>query len=221
MCQVSRRVDAESSRQKPRHIVSHTSPISPQPLRFKLSQAGSAVFLLAAIWSFPPNVDPLFAFGAWCNFCISVYHHGMMTPRSDYHSSWGLKFSCSDVDEARPMLQALRMVDQAFVGYICLYTGCAGRGIPLWAITSVCVLSALGGLRFIGLVLTVALALTAPKLETLSDAQQVQFTFAAIGGPLCFLYMCRIGAWCMPYRYFWHLCCGFLVSVGGALNAGR
>ncbi len=218
MCATSRGV-VDAGRQRPHHVASRVNPAkSPEPLRFKLSQAGSAVFLLAAILSFPDGVDPAFAVGAWCNFCISAYHHGLMTPRSTW-SSWGFKFSCSDVDETRPCLRLLRVVDQAFVGYICLYTGCAGLGVPHWAVTVTCLLSALGGIQYIGLTICIALALTIPKLGSVPDVQVAQFTVAAIGGPVCFLYMYRIGAWCMPHRYFWHLCCGCLVSVAGVLNA--
>ena len=58
-----------------------------------------------------------------------------------------------------------------------------------------------------------------PKLHVVDGWVQAMFMAAAIGGPLVFAYMYRIGAWCTPYRYLWHFCCGCLVAVGGVLNS--
>jgi len=197
----------------------HCTSEDPQPLKLKLSQAGSAVFLAAAIYSFPPDVDKAYAIGAYCNMIISMYHHGLMIQtRPPHTSAWRFKFDCTDVDEARSGLRLLRVVDQAFVAYICLHTGLSGRGIPDWAVIMVCLVSALGGMPFVGFVITVALYLTVPKLADISEVQQAQFALAALGGPIVFLYMYKIGAWCSPYRYLWHLCCGCLISIGGTLN---
>lgn len=188
-------------------------------LKLSCSQASSAVFLAAAIYSFPPNVDPAYAFAAYCNFIISVFHHGFMVQSRPHHtSSFRIKFACTDVDEARPWLRLLRVVDQAFVAYICLHTGCSGLGIPHWALVGVCLLSALGGIPLIALVVAVSLYLTVPRLGGISEVERLQFGIAAIGGPVVFLYMYKIGAWVTPYRYLWHFCCGCLVSAGGTLN---
>jgi hypothetical protein len=84
----------------------------------------------------------------------------------------------------------------------------------------VCLLAAgLGGIPVIGAVISAALCLTVPKVYDLAPAQQCLFAVAATAGPICFLYMYKIGAWCAPYRYLWHCCCGALISVAGALNA--
>lgn len=198
------------------------------PLKFKLGQAASTIFLAAAIFSFPTHVDPLFALAAWGNFLISALHHGyMIRARPSHHESrlFGRSYSwaCSDVDKSRRLLRILTVIDQAVVGYICLYTGCAGLGIPQMPvfILVVCLLSAcLGGNAGVGGVLAVALYLTVPKVVGMGVAhQQALFCIAATAGPICFLYMYRIGAWCTPYRYLWHLSCGCLVSLGGALNS--
>mmetsp|Transcript_33544 Transcript_33544/g.72509 ORF Transcript_33544/g.72509 Transcript_33544/m.72509 type:complete len:244 (+) Transcript_33544:101-832(+) len=200
------------------------------PLKFKLGQATSTIFLAAAIFSFPTHVDPLFASAAWANFLISALHHGYMIrvarPSSHRESRlFGRSYSwaCSDVDESRRRLRVLAVIDRAVVGYICLYTGCAGLGIPRMPVVALvaCLLSAcLGGNAGVGGVLAIALYLTVPKVAGMGEARrQALFCIAAIAGPICFLYMYRIGAWCAPYRYLWHLSCGCLVSVGGALNS--
>lgn len=134
----------------------------PQPLRFRPVQAGSALFLAAAIVSFPPHVDPRFAFGACCNLFITIVHHGMMIPSLHDHTSatFKCKFSCSDVDTARPALRALRMVDQAFVAYICLHTACTGLYLPQWLVPLACILGACAGMPCVGLIVATSLALT-------------------------------------------------------------
>jgi hypothetical protein len=84
----------------------------------------------------------------------------------------------------------------------------------------VCLLSAyVGGNPGIGGVISLALYLTVPKLVDIGVAQQALFGITVAAGPVCFLYMYKIGAWCTPYRYLWHLCCGCIVSVVGALNS--
>ena len=111
-----------------------------------------------------------------------MYHHGLMIQTQPPHiSAWRFKFDCTDVDEARSGLRLLRVVDQAFVAYICLHTGLSGRGIPDWAVIMVCLVSALGGIPFVGFVITVALYLTVPKLADISEVQQAQFALAALG----------------------------------------
>jgi hypothetical protein len=126
------------------------------------------------------------------------------------------------VDEGRPPLRLLAVLDRAVVGYICLYTGCAGLRMPHLPlfVFAACVLAArVAGNAGIGGVISVAFCLTVPKVAESGAAQQALFAVAAAVGPACFLYMHALGAWCTPHRYLWHLSCACLVSVGGALNS--
>mmetsp|Transcript_11153 Transcript_11153/g.27418 ORF Transcript_11153/g.27418 Transcript_11153/m.27418 type:complete len:226 (+) Transcript_11153:175-852(+) len=199
-----------------------------QPLKFKIDQAASTIFLAAAIFSFPTDVDPAFALGAWANFLISAMHHGFMVQTRPHHQLrlFGRSYTCacSGVDEWRQLLRILTIIDQAIVGYICLYTGCAGLRIPHLPsfILAVCLLSAcLAGNAGIGGVISIALYLTVPKVVDSRVSHQALFAVAAGVGPICFLCMYKLGAWCTPHRYLWHLSCGCLVSVGGDLNSVR
>jgi hypothetical protein len=195
-------------------------PTGPQALTFKISQAGSVVFLAAAIHSFPSGVDPAYALGAYFNLVISCYHHGFMVKnRPDYQSSVGVNFSCSDVDLSRPWLRALRVVDRALVCFICLYTGCIGLGVSSWIVVLVCILSAAGGIPLVALVIGTSLCLTLPQLSGLSGFQQALFCAASSVGPVVFFHVEKLGGWCFHYRYLWHLCCACLVSIGGVLHS--
>jgi hypothetical protein len=193
---------------------------SGQALKFNPFQSGSTVFLAAAICSFPQDVDPAYAFGAYCNLLISICHHGLMirTRHGRYLSVFGVKFPYSDVDRTRPLLRTICMIDQAFVAYICLYTGTSHLGIPAGLIALVSMIACFS-IKLTGSTCAVALVLTMTKLHGLSEVQLAYFCIAAIGAPLCFFYRCKIGAWCNHLRYCWHFCCGIFVAIGGVMNS--
>ena len=169
----------------PGHEIVHSYSLRPsqssidRALEFKISQAASTAFLATAIYSFPKRVDPAFRLGAWGNLLISALHHGFMVQTRPPHRlrifGRSCSWACSGVDDRRPLLRALTSIDQAVVGYICLYTGCAGLWIPHMpaSIFTACLLLArVAGNAGIGIVILVSLYLTVPQVMTNRSARE-------------------------------------------------
>ena len=195
-----------------------------------LQQSGSTIFLAAAVATFPREVDSVYFVGCCCNFFVSVMYHGWqrpVIPESKHRVIfWGYEWPCSGIREDVWLGWTLKRLDQAFVCFICFYTGACGcqqhsnHAWSAWSAFAVSLAAGFVGMPVNGVLLGWALYLTisSGKLSDLAVNYQMLFCFAAVLGPICFGYMCRIGAWCLPHRYFWHFCCGCLVGVGGLLN---
>mmetsp|Transcript_23701 Transcript_23701/g.43803 ORF Transcript_23701/g.43803 Transcript_23701/m.43803 type:complete len:218 (+) Transcript_23701:830-1483(+) len=191
--------------------------------RFK--QAGSTLFLVAAMSTFPGSVCNIYRLGCLVNLAVSILYHGSQVParpkrpRLARIPSIEYEFSCSKSSDERWDHRTLRRLDKAAVCFICLYTGVNGAVRPAFVV----LISVAAGFVAVPIiheaVIGWALCLTLPRLAEVSDGVQLAFGAAAFCGPVVYFFIGATGAWCTPYRYFWHLCCGCLVAVGGLLNS--
>lgn len=190
----------------------------------RVKQSGSTLFLVAAMTTFPGSVCNIYRLGCFVNLIASILYHGTQEPAQPKRPhlaripSSQYEFSCSRSHDHRWDHWILRRADKAAVCFICLYTGANGSYHPV-LIALVSVVAGFSGMMINEIVVGWALYLTLYKLHDVSEAVLLVFGAAAIGGPIIYVYMDAIGAWCTPYRYVWHLCCGCLIAVGGLLNS--
>lgn len=188
-------------------------------------QAGSTIFLLAAVLSLPDTVCPYYRTGCHVNLIVSILFHGAQEPAYPKRphltrlptTPIPYEFSCSKIlSDHRRDHWIVSCIDKAAVCFICLYTGVDGLYHPA-LVATLCLLA--GFMHKMNELLVIyALYLTMDELDSLSMTMQVVFWMAAVIGVFVFVFMDYIGAWCTPYRYFWHLCCGCFVAIGGLLN---
>lgn len=191
----------------------------------RVKQAGSTLFLVAAIANFPDSVCNIYRLGCLVNLGLSIVYHGTQEsaqpkrPHLARLPSSQYEFSCSKLHDHRWDHWLLRRMDKAAVCFICLYTGTNGSSYHPVIVAVVSIAAGFVGMMINEVVVGWALYLTLQKLDEVSETLRLTFAAAAIGGPIVYFYMDAIGAWCTPYRYMWHMCCGCLVAVGGLLNS--
>ena len=198
------------------------------------------------------HVDPWYVIGCWCNFIVSFLYHGLQEPtlppndkrhlvvmrrtqcrikdlaHRKRHEYEYLYWPCSKSNESLTTHWALKRLDQAFVCFICLYTGFAATtnktdDVFLALVLSISFLAGSAGMPINGLVVGWALYLTmSPESNfwshTLVSWHRGVFVSASVIASICFVCVSYIHAWCAPVRYVWHFCCACLISVGGLMN---
>ena len=163
-------------------------------------------------------IDNVYRTAMWANACISFIYHGTMVRSkpstwSPLHNS-NICFTCSIVDSQRYYCQLLQTIDQSCVCFMCLY--CIFPQTSIYVIIGTgavsCISAALGGMTLVMPIVAVCIFYFNSIVDEQDD--MILSMFFRLSAALCiasFLYMYRIGSWCTPFRWLWHVNCSIVI----------